>query len=99
MGILDFRFDAIRALYPTVTSVTGKDVRSEGKPVEIDETLVTEKAVELKALYDAELYLRDRAKAYKALNQDELRYDDMINGTNTWGKAIEDIKLKFPKPE
>jgi hypothetical protein len=39
-----------------------------------------------------------RAREYSKLNQDELRYDDMVNGTNTWGEAIEAIKVKYPKP-
>jgi hypothetical protein len=39
-----------------------------------------------------------RVAAYQELNQDEMRYDDMVNGTNTWGEAIESIKLAHPKP-
>lgn len=44
-------------------------------------------------------YSRNRKKEYLELNQNELRYDDLINNTNTWGEAIEAIKLKYPKPE
>ena len=32
------------------------------------------------------------------LNQDEMRYDDLINGTTTWQDAITAIKLEYPKP-
>lgn len=39
-----------------------------------------------------------RKDAYQKLNQDELRYNDMMNGTNTWGEAIELIKETYPKP-
>jgi hypothetical protein len=39
-----------------------------------------------------------RAAEYAKLNQYEMMYNDKINGTNTWGEAIEAIKLKFPKP-
>lgn len=39
-----------------------------------------------------------RVDAYRELVQDELRYDDMVNNTNTWGEAIESIKLTYPKP-
>jgi|APSaa5957512576_1039674.scaffolds.fasta_scaffold325914_1 hypothetical protein len=39
-----------------------------------------------------------RKSAYVKLNQDELRYDDMVNNTNAWGEAIEAIKAKYPKP-
>jgi len=44
-------------------------------------------------------YQRLRKAEYNKLNQDEMRYDDMVNGTNTWGEAIEAIKEKYPKPE
>ncbi len=44
-------------------------------------------------------YQRDRKAEYNKLNQDELRYNDLINGTNTWIEAIQEIKSKFPKPE
>jgi hypothetical protein len=44
------------------------------------------------------LYRDTRKVAYAELNQDEMRYDDMVNGTNTWGEAIEAIKAKYPKP-
>ena len=40
-----------------------------------------------------------RKAAYIELNQDELRYEDTVNGTNTWIEAIEEIKAKYPKPE
>ncbi len=39
-----------------------------------------------------------RKSKYAELNQDEMRYDDMVNNTNTWGEAIESIKLTYPKP-
>ena len=44
-------------------------------------------------------YQRDRKSEYDKLNQDELRYNDLINGTNIWIEAINEIKLKYPKPE
>ena len=42
-------------------------------------------------------YSRLRKAAYDLLNQDELRYDDLINSTTTWPDAIAAIKLEFPK--
>lgn len=48
--------------------------------------------------WDSTEYARLRKAEYDLLNQDELRYDDMVNGTNTWGEAIEAIKAKYPKP-
>ena len=39
-----------------------------------------------------------RVAAYQKLNQDEMRYDDLINNTTTWVDAIKAIKAKYPKP-
>jgi len=43
-------------------------------------------------------YQSDRAAEYAKLNQEELRFDDMINGTTTWKDTILAIKAKYPKP-
>ncbi len=40
-----------------------------------------------------------RIAAYQELNQDEMRFDDQVNGTTTWVDAINAIKLEYPKPE
>ena len=42
--------------------------------------------------------LRNRQEAYSKLNQDELRFDDVLNGTTVWIDTIKDIKERFPKP-
>lgn len=42
---------------------------------------------------------RLRKVEYDLLNQYDLMYYDKVNGTNTWGEAIEAIKSKYPKPE
>jgi len=52
----------------------------------------------LKSGLVATQYQRDRAAEYAKLNQDELRFDDMMNGTTTWKDAILAIKAKYPKP-
>ena len=39
-----------------------------------------------------------RKYKYDELNQDEMRYDDLINSTTTWQDAITAIKLEYPKP-
>ena len=39
-----------------------------------------------------------RVAAYQELNQDEMRYDDLVNNTTTWVDAIKAIKAKYPKP-
>ena len=38
-----------------------------------------------------------RRVEYAKLNQDEMRYDDLKNGTSTWEDAIDAIKLQYPK--
>ena len=43
-------------------------------------------------------YQRNRKAKYMALNQDEMRYDDLVNSTTTWQDAIAAIKAEFPKP-
>jgi hypothetical protein len=42
-------------------------------------------------------YSRNRKARYDLLNQDELRFDDLINGTTTWQDAILAIKQEIPK--
>ena len=39
-----------------------------------------------------------RIAAYQELNQDEMRFDDQVNGTTTWVDAIDAIKAAHPKP-
>lgn len=41
---------------------------------------------------------RLRKAEYDKLNQYDLMYYDKVNGTDTWGDAIEAIKAKYPKP-
>jgi len=43
--------------------------------------------------------LSKREQEYKKLNQKELMFDDMVNGTSLWIEAVKEIKLKYPKPE
>ena len=42
-------------------------------------------------------YARSRKAKYDLLNQDEMRYDDLINSTTTWQDAIAAIKTEYPK--
>ena len=53
--------------------------------------------IRLQAAYDAQAYARSRKAAYDLLNQDEMRYDDLINSTTTWQDAISAIKTEYPK--
>ena len=51
----------------------------------------------LKTEWDAKVYARSRKAKYDQLNQDEMRYDDLINSTTTWQDAIAAIKTEYPK--
>ncbi len=53
----------------------------------------------LQDIYDSQAYARARKIKYDALNQDELRFDDLMNGTTTWQDAILAIKAEIPKPQ
>jgi hypothetical protein len=59
---------------------------------------VQSKATELEAAYDALEYSRLRKAKYDLLNQDEMRYDDLVNNTTTWRDGIAAIKTAHPKP-
>ena len=63
-----------------------------------DEARRTIHTATLKAEWDAKVYARNRKAKYDLLNQDEMRYDDLVNSTTTWQDAIAAIKVEFPKP-
>ena len=67
------------------------------------ETIPTQAEVDaevtrLQAVYDSQLYARTRKAKYDLLNQDEMRYDDLVNNTTTWRDGIAAIKTAHPKP-
>ena len=51
-----------------------------------------------RARWIATQYSRDRKEKYDQLNQDEMRYDDLVNNTTTWRDGIAAIKAAHPKP-
>jgi len=78
------------ALWKEIVSRFGADAYAD------EATRATHMAT-LKAEWDAKVYARSRKAAYDLLNQDEMRYDDLVNSTTTWPDAIAAIKLEFPK--
>jgi len=52
----------------------------------------------LQGVYDGQAYARTRKAKYNLLNQDEMRYDDLVNNTTTWRDGIAAIKVAHPKP-
>lgn len=66
------------------------------KPTE--DELNTEVA-RLQAEYDAKQYARDRATAYKSIEEQlDMLYWDKVNGTNLWKEHIDSVKADNPKP-
>lgn len=88
-----------------ISLLYGDCSQEPGGPILIGDTEATEEqlaAAEIRAQIEADSYAglqyaRDRRKAYASLNQDEMRFDDLINNTTTWQDAILAIKAEFPK--
>ena len=91
--------DALQTLRPKSQWVLRGDSLEWLDTVQAEPTaaeLATE-VLRLQAAYDAQAYARSRKAAYDLLNQDEMRYDDLINSTTTWQDAIAAIKLEYPQ--
>ena len=67
----------------------------DAKPSESD---CTDGVAALQTAWDALDYSRLRKAKYDLLNQDEMRYDDLVNNTTTWRDGIAAIKVAHPKP-
>mgnify|MGYP006159694743 CR=1 FL=1 len=52
----------------------------------------------LQSTWDGQAYARTRKAKYDLLNQDEMRYDDLVNNSTTWRDGIAAIKTAHPKP-
>lgn len=67
-----------------------------------EENIVDDNAPQLSAeeiqQWEDSQYSRDRKTQYNLLNQDEMRYDDLVNSTTTWQDTIASIKATHPKP-
>jgi hypothetical protein len=96
--------DALNTLKPNaIWSITGDDTYANITWIDTEQTKPTESAVtakvnELQTAYDALDYSRLRKAKYDLLNQDEMRYDDLVNNTTTWRDGIAAIKAAHPKP-
>lgn len=91
---------AIYNTHPSVVSILESTdaYDAQGDSVVLNMALVNAEVTRLQAAYDAQAYSRLRKVEYNLLNQDEMRYDDLVNGTTTWQDAIAAIKLAHPKP-
>lgn len=60
---------------------------------------INQEIIRLTEEYVATEYQRLRKAEYDKLNQDEMRFDDLVNGTTTWQDSIIAIKNKYQKQE
>jgi len=90
---------ALQALTPSAQWVIRGEVIEwlDSEQAQPTEAAITAKIMELQAEYDAQAYARSRKAKYDKLNQDEMRYDDLVNSTTTWQDAIAAIKTSIPK--
>ena len=92
--------DALQSLTPGAEWVLRGDVLEWVDTIQTEPTasaLATE-VTRLQGVYDGLAYSRTRKAKYDLLNQDEMRFDDQVNGTTTWVDAINAIKAAHPKP-
>ena len=92
--------DALLSLKPNAEWILRGDVLEwlDSEQTEPTALELSNEVTRLQAVYDAQEYARKRKAKYDLLNQDEMRFDDLINSTTTWKDAILAIKSEFPKP-
>ena len=94
------KMDSLSSLKPGA-KWTLREAGLEWLDSEQDEPTTAEinaEVIRLQAVYDAKDYSRVRKAKYDLLNQDEMRYDDLVNNTTTWRDGIAAIKVAHPKP-
>ena len=91
--------DALQALTPLAQWVIRGEVIEwlDSEQDQPTDSAIQAKIIELQSQYDSQAYARSRKAEYDKLNQDEMRYDDLINSTTTWQDAIAAIKTSIPK--
>ena len=92
--------DALISLKPNAEWVLRGDVLEwlDSEQTEPTALELSNEVTRLQAVYDSQLYARTRKAKYDLLNQDEMRYDDLVNNTTTWRDGIAAIKAAHPKP-
>ena len=92
--------DALVSLKPNAEWVLRDDVLEwlDSEQTEPTALELSNEVTRLQAVYDSQLYARTRKAKYDLLNQDEMRYDDLVNNTTTWRDGIAAIKVAHPKP-
>ena len=100
--VKDFVVEAINELANGNTYfITGDGldglVWSEGSVNPPTEEEINQEILRLQEEFTNTEYARLRKAEYDKLNQDEMRFDDLVNGTTTWQDAINTIKQEIPK--
>ena len=92
--------DALQSLKPNAEWTLRGDVLEwlDSEQTEPTALELSNEVTRLQAVYDSQLYARTRKAKYDLLNQDEMRYDDLVNNTTTWRDGIAAIKAAHPKP-
>ena len=92
--------DALQSLKPNAEWVLRGDVVEwlDGSQTEPTALELSNEVTRLQGVYDGQAYARTRKAKYDLLNQDEMRYDDLVNNTTTWRDGIAAIKAAHPKP-
>ena len=92
--------DALQSLKPGAEWVLRGDVLEwlDGSQTEPTALELSNEVTRLQGVYDGQAYARTRKAKYDLLNQDEMRYDDLVNNTTTWRDGIAAIKTAHPKP-
>jgi len=92
--------DALLSLKPNAEWTLRGDVLEwhDSEQTEPTALELSNEVTRLQAVYDSQLYARTRKAKYDLLNQDEMRYDDLVNNTTTWRDGIAAIKVAHPKP-
>ena len=98
--IINMRDEAIASLCPTAKyALAGDEITWLDEEItQPTESEITVEQARLQAIHDGNDYSRARRDKYNLLNQDEMRFDDSVNGTTTWVDAILAIKAAHPKP-
>ena len=92
--------DALHSLTPAAQWVLRGDELEwlDSSQTEPTAAALAAEVIRLQAAYDALAYARSRKVEYDKLNQEEMRFDDLVNTTTTWHDAIVAIKVAIPKP-
>jgi hypothetical protein len=91
---------AIHSLRPGADWVidSGVVVWRDSEQTEPTSDEIAAEVLRLENEFDSLAWSRARKAKYDLLNQDEMRFDDSVNGTTTWVDAILAIKDAHPKP-